>query len=170
MSELIAHIKELNAEAKAWEAKAPGRAVGLLLEDEKWWNETRDVYTVEDFKRWEIEATLSDLAKEAYGTRRACPDTTGMSLAELEEVQDRLIAAAEATFREEQRERAVAVKEFEATVMGLIDTGASDRETAIRWLRSAGNDQDEMFDDNYFEYCNNLPYGYLKGEVRPEMV
>ena len=151
MSKLIAHIQKLNAEAKAKQEANPGSIYGLLSEDEAWWAD-RNVTTVAQYERWGYECVMSDLAKEAYGTRSMCPDTASMSLEELKAEHDRLCEIADENFNEEQRFQAKAVAEFEASVTNLINSGAGDRETAIRWLR----DSDEgVRDNNYLEYCNN---------------
>jgi len=159
MSELIALIKAENLEKLALQAANPGTVYGLLSEDAGWWAD-RNVTTVAQYERWGYECVMSDLAKEAYGTRSMCPDTANMSLAELKEAYEDLSNMAEANFKAEQAEEAEAVVQFEATVAKTIETGAGDRETAITWLRAAEGDE---HDDNYFEYCNNLPYGYING-------
>ena len=47
---------------------------------------------------------------------------------------------------------------FEVSLLDIIDAGAKDRETAIRWLRDADVDYAR---DGYFEFCYGLRYGYL---------
>lgn len=109
--------------------------------------------------------TISDLAKDAYGTRSACPDVTGMSFKELSDTYESMIVDLVATNKAEKEYQDERVKEFEATVESLIENGAGNRETALRWLFEADVDFDPLFDTtNYFEYTNGLPYGYLKVE------
>lgn len=165
MSVLTLYIKAENKKAEARMSAEEGLFVGLLSESESWWAE-RDVYTVEQFKRWEFESVMSDLAKEAYGTRSACPDTSEMSLEELEATYDRLCEVAHENFLEEERQQAESVVTFEAAVTNLIETGASDRKTALRWLVDAEGDESGL--NSYFEYCNNLPYGYLAEDRKIE--
>lgn len=163
MSELIEFIKAENDKDRKRMELEPGLMCGLLVEDEKWWA-GHDVHTVEDFKRWEMTSVMSDLAKDAYGTRSACPDISNMSLKELEECYDSLCKAADAAVDEEREWQKKSIAEFEAAVANAIELGAGDRDNAIKWLRDAEQDEHAERDDNYFEYCNNLPYGYISGQ------
>jgi len=158
MSDLIKYIAAENQHAKDRMANEPGTYIGLLSEDAAWWADYK-VYTVDQFKRWEIEVVMSDLAKEAYGTRRACPDTSNMSFDELKAEYDRMCEIANDNYEAEMAEQALAVKAFEKQIKSTIELGASDRETAVRWLQD--NDEFMGSGDGYFEFCNNLPYGYL---------
>jgi hypothetical protein len=159
MSDLIAYIKAENAEVKAKQAANPGSLYSLLLEDASWWAD-RGVLTVDDYKRWEYTSVMSDLAKEAYGTRSMCPDINNMSLAELKAEYNIMANIAEQNFLAEQAKQKECIAEFETAIENTIAIGAGDRETAIAWLR---DNDDGYIDDDYFEYCNNLPYGYLNG-------
>lgn len=164
MSALTDFIKEDNKKNQARMDAEEGLFIGMLDETVEWWAE-RDVHSVDQFKRWEYTSCMSDIAKDAYGTRSACPDTTNMSLEELKACYDSLCDAAEAAINEEQEWQKQSITEFEAAVAGIIEnTSAGDRETAIRWLREAEQDEHAERDDNYFEYCNNLPYGYISGQ------
>ncbi|MEE8328232.1 MAG: hypothetical protein V3R32_05530, partial [Nitrosomonadaceae bacterium] len=58
--------------------------------------------------------------------------------------------------------QAECVKEFEESVASTMTMGKVDRETAVRWLREAEDDETCLYDDDYFCYHNGLPYGYLK--------
>jgi len=142
MSVLTLYIKQENKKSQAKMDANEGWFIGMLDETVEWWAE-RDVHTVEDFKRWEFESVMSDIAKDAYGTRSACPDTSDMNLEELENQS---------------------IAEFEDAITNAIAIGAGDRDNAIKWLRDAEGDEHAQHDDNYFEYSNNLPYGYLNGK------
>ena len=63
--------------------------------------------------------------------------------------------------QEEQRklDEAAAVERFENQVKAFIETGAKDRETAIRWFHEA---EETNGDPEYLCYCLGLPYGYFK--------
>jgi len=163
MSVLTLYIKAENKKSQAKMDANEGWFIGMLDETVEWWAE-RDVHTVEDFKRWEFESVMSDIAKDAYGTRSACPDTSDMNLEELEACYNQLCNAAEQAADEEREWQNQSIVEFEAAITNAIAIGAGDRENAIKWLRDAEGDEDCQHDDNYFEYSNNLPYGYLNGK------
>ena len=94
-----------------------------------------------EFKTWEQMTALEqaqciywDMYKDAYGVRPRGIDTTAWTLEDFEkefkhlgqviemEEQARLVAEAEA------------VRQFEDTVESVIQAGAGDRETALRWI------------------------------------
>jgi len=162
MIELIDFIKAENAKSQAEMDANPGTFIGMLAESFEWWNE-QGIHTIEDFKRWEMEAVMSNLAKEAYGTRSMCPDTRNMTFNELEVAYDDLCKAAEQAYLESKAAQELCVKQFESKLVELQAAGAGDRETALRWLRDA--EDNEYMDDGYFEYTFNLPYGYLTVEA-----
>jgi len=159
MSVLTLYIKQENKKAKARMEAEEGLFIGLMSEDESWWAE-RDVYTVEQYERWGYEVIMSDLAKEAYGTRRMCPDTSNMSLDELKAEYNRMSDIASANFEAEKAAQLISVTEFEATIVKMIEAGAEDREAALNWLIGA---EDVNEDISFFEYCNDVPYGYISG-------
>ena len=105
---------------------------------------------------------ISDASKDAQGFRTRM-DISNMTIEELMVEADywegRVIEAIE----EDSMREANAVKEFEETIAKLIDMGARDRDTAIRWMRE--EDEWTQHDDNYFEYTYGLPYGYLSGKI-----
>jgi len=129
----------------------------------------------------DIEALREDLAlyiyeghKDAFGVKgrhyrlwdgngKVAPEWT---LERLREEADSISAAVEASIKTEHEMELEAIREFEEAVQRTIEAGAGNRETAIRWLREADDDVQYQKDDGYFEYCNGLPYGYLKGEDR----
>lgn len=55
------------------------------------------------------------------------------------------------------------IQEFEATLSQLIEVGAGDRKTALRWLIES-TDQAEylLLPDNYVDFYFGLPWGYVK--------
>ena len=61
---------------------------------------------------------------------------------------------------EREAEEAEAIVRFEDRVKSLIETGAGDRETAIRWIRQA--EDAEYGDMDFLCYTLGLPYGYFK--------
>jgi len=160
MSDLQKYIDLHNAEVDAYMAANPGCYRSKMCDAAHYAED--GVFTVEQYEMQEMLNTMSDLAKAAYGTRRACPDTDGLSFKEVSALYDGMLEDLDRATREQEAEQADAVKEFEASVTRTMETGSVDRETAIRWLRDAEQDDQAKFDDDYFCYCNNLPYGYLK--------
>jgi hypothetical protein len=54
------------------------------------------------------------------------------------------------------------IAKFETRINDIINTGAGDRETAIRWIFDAQEDEYIKNDKDYFCFQNGLPYGYFK--------
>ena len=158
MNELLTYIKKQNAETKAWVDAEPGRWAGYIPEDMDFWAK-RNVFTVRDYEMDEMLSTISDLAKDAYGTRSACPDVSGMSYEELSVVYDRMVDAVNAAAVAEQEGEKKRIEAFEKLVANTIELGAGNRETAIKWLMDAENDS--YIDNDYFCYKYGIPYGYL---------
>jgi len=105
------------------------------------------------------ENIFSDLYKDAYGVR---PRGHAFYTASNEEKQKIWDDTLQAQIDNEKFERAVekeCINKFEKTVDHLIQIGANERSTAIRWMMDAS---DAAGDWDYFSYQNNLPYNYLK--------
>jgi hypothetical protein len=162
MNELLSYIKAKNEKTISWVNEDPqNRFATTLLEDVDFWN-GQGVHTVAQFKRYDMETTIWDLYKDVHGIRPRWLDFDAMSDAELEAFYDSLLVDLEEENQRRAIEQAQAIENFEALIAELIDNGAGNRETAIRWLRQA--DEWCNHDDNFcYEY--GLPYGYLKKEV-----
>jgi len=122
-----------------------------------------------EFKSWEDMSTLEqyacqfwDMYKDAYGVRPRGIDTTDWTEAQFEAEFVQLGQAIEANYKEQLAAEAKAIERFEAQVNSFIDSGAKDRETAIRWFHEAENTNG---DDEYLCYCLGLPYRYLVKET-----
>jgi hypothetical protein len=140
MSQLVAHIKSLNAKTQAWVDEDPAnRWAGMLVEDEAHWAE-QGVHTVEDFERRELEIAIYEGHKDAYGVKGRHYDFDSMSMDELRAEADRISQAAREAFEREEEAAREAVEAFEAEVAQTISYGAGDRATALRWMT-----QDEEF-------------------------
>ena len=159
MSKLLDHIKAKNAEAQAWADAESGRIAGMIVEDLAHW-ERCNIRTVEQYEHYMIAAGVWDLYKEVTGIRPRWMNMDDMSIAELEGEHDRLLDELIDVQKEEKASQDEMVKEFETLIGTTIEIGAGDRETALRWIRDA-DDEQMKYDDAYFEYCNGLPYGYL---------
>lgn len=58
---------------------------------------------------------------------------------------------------------AEAIEQFEANINTMIEHGANDRETAIRWILSTFDENDQEYierDPDYFNLELNMPYNY----------
>lgn len=165
-AELVAHIQAENAKTQAWVDAAPGRMAGLApdpVEDAEFYIE-RGIFTVAQYERDNMEATIHDLFKDVHGFRNRY-DFKNMSDEDLSKEYDYLLEQLEENNKREASLLEAAINRFEQKINELINCGAGDRETAIRWLREAYNDPQVEGDAGYFEYLTNLPYGYLEQEV-----
>ena len=121
---------------------------------------------MEAFKTWEEMSELEqmqcqywDMHKDAYGVRPRGIDTSSWTEADflaefklLGEVIER-----EEALRKESEERAA--HDFEMRVLSLQQTGAKDREMALRWIHEA---EGSNGDDEFLCYLVGLPYGYFR--------
>ena len=124
---------------------------------------------MEDFKSWEEMSVVEqyacqywDMYKDAYGVRPRGIDTSTWSEADFEAefVQLSKVIEQENKARVESEERAA--HDFEMRMLGLLQSGAKDREMALRWVHEAeGSDGD----DEYLCYLVGLPYGYFRKET-----
>jgi hypothetical protein len=122
-----------------------------------------------EFKSWDELTVLEQMAcqywdmyKDAYGVRPRGIDTSTWTeadfLAEFESLND----AIKESIEQQRRAEVVGVKKFEARVTQVIESGAADRETALRWIMDGS---DCNGDWEYFCYCNSLPYRYFDKKV-----
>jgi hypothetical protein len=120
---------------------------------------------MEDFKSWEEMSVLEQMAcqfwdmyKDAYGVRPRGVDTSSWS--ETDFLKEfgylNLVIEREEIAREEREERAA--HDFEMRVLSLLQSGAKDREMALRWIHEA---EGSNGDDEYLCYLVGLPYRYF---------
>ena len=119
-----------------------------------------------EFKSWDelskleqARETYWDMHKDAYGVRPRCIDTSTWTIEDFEAefvILGQAIAEAEIE-RKSSEENATVV--FEQRVQSLIQLGAKDRATALRWIHEA---EDTMGDDEYLCYTLGLPYQYFR--------
>ena len=124
---------------------------------------------MEDFKSWEEMSVVEqyacqfwDMYKDAYGVRPRGIDTSTWSEADFEAefVSLSKVIEREEALRKESEERAA--HDFEMRVLGLLQSGAKDREMALRWVHEA---EGSGGDDEYLCFLVGLPYGYFKETV-----
>ena len=122
-----------------------------------------------EFKTWEEMTTLEqyacqywDMYKDAYGVRPRGIDTSSWTEADFERefVQLSVTIAEEDRQRKESEEKAA--HDFEMRVLGLLQTGAKDREMALRWIHEA---EGSNGDDEYLCFLVGLPYRYFIKET-----
>ena len=122
-----------------------------------------------EFKSWEEMSTLEqyactywDMYKDAYGVRPRGIDTTGWTEAQFEAEFVLLGESIDANYKDQLAREEVASHDFEMRILNLLQTGAKDREMALRWIHEAeGSDGD----DEYLCYLVGLPYRYFAKEV-----
>jgi hypothetical protein len=121
------------------------------------------------FKSWEEMSTLEqyactywDMYKDAYGVRPRGIDTTGWTEAQFEAEFVLLGESIDANYKDQLAREEVASHDFEMRILNLLQTGAQDREMALRWIHEAeGSDGD----DEYLCYLVGLPYRYFAKEI-----
>ena len=109
------------------------------------------------------ENLISDLHKDAYGFRPSGRFWSSFAAFNPEQKQalgDSMLADLDRSIEDYRKLQEEAVVKFEDRVDNLMHDGTT-RERVIKWLMEA--DQ-SLGDDEYFEFLNNLPYGYLKSK------
>ena len=121
---------------------------------------------MEQFKTWEEMSVLEqyactywDMYKDAYGVRPRGIDTSTWTLEDFSKEFDLLGKVIEEEEKARKEAEAKAVERFEAQVQSFINSGAKNRETAIRWFHEA---ESTNGDEEYLCYCLGLPYGYFR--------
>ena len=124
---------------------------------------------MEAFKSWEEMTTLEqyacqfwDMYKDAYGSRPRGIDTTDWTEAEFEAEFVQLSKTIDANYTEQLAQEEVAKHDFEMRMLSLLQTGAKDREMALRWIHEA---EGSNGDDEYLCYLLGLPYRYFIKET-----
>jgi hypothetical protein len=121
---------------------------------------------MEAFKSWEEMSVLEqyactywDMYKDAYGVRPRGIDTSTWIESDFEAEFVYLGNISEANYKEQLASEAKAAERFEAQVQSFVQSGAKDRETAIRWFHEA---EQTNGDEEYLCFCLGLPYGYFR--------
>lgn len=115
------------------------------------WDEMSDVE--------QLHSIWWDAYKDAYGFR---PRGANVNHWTADDFRSELEVLSEAIDRAEKQrleEEALAVEEFEVQVQKTIETGAKDRETALRWIMDGSECNGDW---EYFCYRNGLPFNYFK--------
>ena len=121
---------------------------------------------MEAFKTWEEMTTLEqyacqywDMYKDAYGVRPRGTDTSSWTEADFEREFVQLSKTIDENYREQLVQEERAKHDFEMRVLSLLQTGAKDREMALRWIHEA---EGSNGDEDYLCYLIGLPYSYFR--------
>jgi hypothetical protein len=122
-----------------------------------------------EFKSWEEMSTVEqyacqfwDMYKDAYGVRPRGIDTTLWTEEQFEAEFVSLAKTIDENYTEQLAREEVAKHDFEMRMLGLLQTGAKDREMAMRWVHEA---EGSNGDDEYLCYLLGLPYRYFIKET-----
>ena len=120
---------------------------------------------MEDFKSWEEMSTLEqyacqywDMYKDAYNVRPRGINTESWTEADFEAEFVQLSKTIESNYKDQLAREEVAQHDFEMRMLGLLQTGAKDREMAMRWVHEA---EGTAGDDEYLCFTLGLPYRYF---------
>ena len=133
---LLEHIKNINIKSKAWMAANPGSWAGMVVEDIKFWND-QGIFTVEDYERSNLETSVYEMHKEAYGVKGRHYNFSKMSTKDLEKELDHLCDVAKREAEIEKRQEEDNLKAFESRIDEALSLGAENREDAIKWILQA---------------------------------
>ena len=124
---------------------------------------------MEQFKTWEemtaleqAQCTYWDMYKDAYGVRPRGIDTSSWTEADFEAEFVILAKTIDANYKEQMAQEEVAKHDFEMRMLSLLQTGAKDREMAMRWIHEA---EGSNGDDEYLCFLLGLPYRYFVKET-----
>jgi len=122
-----------------------------------------------EFKSWEEMSTVEqyacqfwDMYKDAYGVRPRGIDTTEWTEEQFEAEFVSLAKTIDENYTEQLAREEVAKHDFEMRMLGLLQTGAKDREMALRWVHEA---EGSNGDDEYLCFLLGLPYRYFIKET-----
>ena len=119
-----------------------------------------------EFKSWEEMSVLEqyacqywDMYKDAYGVRPRGIDTSSWTEDQFEAEFVSLAKTIDENYKEQLAREEVAKHDFEMRMLSLLQTGATDREMAMRWVHEA---EGSNGDDEYLCYLLGLPYSYFR--------
>jgi len=113
-------------------------------------------------RKEQLEGIYWDMYKEAHGFRPRHIRLDLCTEAELEADLDRLQIIISDNDLQRQAAEEKAAHAFEMRVMGLLASGAKDRDMALRWIHEA---EGSNGDDEFLCYLVGLPYRYFKETV-----
>ena len=105
---LLQHLESLNAEAQKWMDDNPGSWSSMWTLDLTHWAEM-GVYTVEDFKRYQLINGISDASKDLYGCRLRL-DWDEMSIEQMEATYENICRQLREQYEMEKEAEALAAE------------------------------------------------------------
>jgi len=108
---------------------------------------------------------ISDLYKDVHGFRPRTWDFNAMSFEELTDFVNSLSEQAEEQDRQEKEWAEICLVEFKKSLQNVIDSGAGDRKTALRWMLQGDMGDDTELDPYAIDYftmkrgIDTLSYG-----------
>ena len=108
MTTLLQHIESLNAKVDLMMAQEPGLWMSKYTDDMSHWADM-GVFTVEDFKRYELINGISDASKDLYGCRMRL-NWDEMSIEDMEVVYENICRQLREEFEMEQAAEALAAE------------------------------------------------------------
>ena len=122
-----------------------------------------------EFESWDMLTKLEqaqsiywDMHKDAYGVRPRGIDTSSWTEEQFEAEFVTLANEIESSYQAQLVREEIASHDFEMRVLSLLQTGAKDREMALRWIHEA---EGSNGDDEYLCFLVGLPYRYFAKET-----
>jgi hypothetical protein len=119
-----------------------------------------------EFKSWEemsdleqLACEFSDFYKEAHGFRPRHINTSTWTVEDFDREFEVLADICKDNAARRVAEEAAAVTKLEARIASLLQSGAADRATAIRWIGEAEECGGDM---EYLCFLVGVHYGYFK--------
>lgn len=106
----------------------------------------------------ELQSIYWDMYKDAYGVRPRGIDTSNWTEYAFKVEFEHLAITIEANEIARCKQEAESVVKFDKRVATLIECGAKNRETAIRWIHEA---EGTGGDNSYLAWTLGLPYNYF---------
>lgn len=107
----------------------------------------------------ELQSIYWDMYKDAHGFRPRHVDTSGWTEEQFNEEFEHLQHVIDVNANQRKADEATAIHKFEERMKSMMmETGAKDRETALRWIHEA---EGSNGDDDYLCYLVGLPYRYF---------
>lgn len=128
------------------------RARRVLKDGIDVWEEKQDIYSM-----------ISDMHKDAHGFRLRL-DITDYTIIQLLMMEDQISVELSRAVEEERRDQQKAIQDLEDQIQNMIEFGAKDRATAIRWIVESYDTMDLMYGVEYIQYDLGLPYNYFVGK------
>jgi hypothetical protein len=155
MNALQEYIGKLNEEATASATSEGYSLFGTIAHDLAHWN-SMGVFTPEDFDRYMLESRYYNMFKDVYGCRPYISAKT-MSEDELNEHCSRFAEMIE----DELTQEALRDQEFENELDELLELGAEDRDTALRWMIEGSIDvESRQYGGSFVCYLLNVGEGF----------